>query len=947
MQAAPIASPAPRRHPSRRQTVYTIEQRLDVGARVAAWRDDHPDVRRMCWAALARDVFHQTPTKAVTMRLKRSWHEWQLHSEHGSHTNVAAGAEHRALRRRKDDNAHDTRRRDGEWIGFELLQWFVDEIEAIKGRADSRLMMDHARWLRSQLVASGVQDALLPKINKSWLFRWRRFFGISIRRGTTTFQVSWYKVVTRVRVMLGNMFRLRRLWALCHPGVPMRWLSADQKPSWMNNAGRRPMYARKGSRAVGAKENHAATRNRYTILTFVPSWASAGPEPPPVAVLFKAAGGGARLARELEVPPWMKLQFQEKGSYRADDVVEAIQWALPQAANSSESIVVMLDWFSAHLSAEVADAVRGLGHVLLYHGGGVTGLQQINDTHLHAVVQRMMEQLETAAMHRLRQADPQKIASFQRQDVLDIVAEMWQGIDHANVRQKGYAQTGPTLPDDATIDDLFVDLRPVWEHIDGQALRQQAIQDVNDQWAAGILQSWADAENIIEHHTPHPEVQEGLEGVDWEIVSDEDEDDGNDSNDEHGFGNDDDDDDGPPPPGGGSVSSASAASVDASASSSSAAAPAAGSMAGGGPPGDPGASGGPCSGASASSCLGASASSCISRDDGPRDFVEADIVTADSSGPTDVGVACGGLCDDPAYLTALKHVAKVARNTRNDQFLRVVLRELRKSSQKRLAGQSDQAAMLRDAAREEREKVAKARAERKELERKAALDDAVAKTALEDAKKQAAIARREALEASSAIRREELQRREALATQRRKARWLQTSFPVELARRLLAWRRGLEPETIASLAKAVRGIELTSRCLRDTQVPQLWDDDKSLTTASCYALMPGPGGRRAQVRCTTDFEWILFGEAWANKRAPDAGDALRKLLDRICPHASCLFARRYTPSVVMEACDYIAPKAFVHAVILLSKWLGEARFPLGVFAWPPAMPADTGSAGVA
>ena len=112
MQAAPMASPAPRRHPSRRQTVYTIEQRLDVGARVAAWRDDHPDVRRMCWAALARDVFHQTLTKAVTMRLKRSWHEWQLHSEHGSHTNVAAGAEHRALRRRKDDNAHDTRRRE-------------------------------------------------------------------------------------------------------------------------------------------------------------------------------------------------------------------------------------------------------------------------------------------------------------------------------------------------------------------------------------------------------------------------------------------------------------------------------------------------------------------------------------------------------------------------------------------------------------------------------------------------------------------------------------------------------------------------------------------------------------------------------------------------------------------------------------------------------------------
>eukprot|EP00974_Lingulodinium_polyedra_P059907 5773855-Lingulodinium_polyedra.AAC.1 len=61
--------------------------------------------------------------------------------------------------------------------------------------------------------------------------------------------------------MLGNIFRIRRLWSFCHPGVQMRWLSIDQKPSWMNNAGRRPMYAQRGARQVAAKESRAATRD--------------------------------------------------------------------------------------------------------------------------------------------------------------------------------------------------------------------------------------------------------------------------------------------------------------------------------------------------------------------------------------------------------------------------------------------------------------------------------------------------------------------------------------------------------------------------------------------------------------------------------------------------------------------------------------------------------------
>ena len=80
----------------------------------------------------------------------------------------------------------------------------------------------------------------------------------------------------------------------------------------------------------------------------------------------------------LHVPPWLLVQFQERGSYRTEDVVDFLDWALEPAACPQQSTVVLLGWFSAHLSAEVAALVARKGHILLLHGGGVTGIEQIN-----------------------------------------------------------------------------------------------------------------------------------------------------------------------------------------------------------------------------------------------------------------------------------------------------------------------------------------------------------------------------------------------------------------------------------------------------------------------------------------------------------------------------------------------------------------------------------------
>ena len=68
----------------------------------------------------------------------------------------------------------------------------------------------------------------------------------------------------------------------------------------------------------------------------------------------------------------MKVQVQVNGSYRPEDVVETLDWMLPNASDATESVVVLLGWCSGHLTDEVADLVRRNGHVLLFHGGGAT-----------------------------------------------------------------------------------------------------------------------------------------------------------------------------------------------------------------------------------------------------------------------------------------------------------------------------------------------------------------------------------------------------------------------------------------------------------------------------------------------------------------------------------------------------------------------------------------------
>ena len=251
-------------------------------------------------------------------------------------------------------------------------------------------------------------------------------------------QVSKSKLLRRLRVTLLNGIRLRTLWGKCFPGRPFRVVSFDQKPFWFNSVGSEATLSLKGARGVQVVENMCATRERWTFMSTACSWPVTSP--PAVACLFKASTG-ATIKQTLMTQNHVLIQTQEKGSYRVEDVLEFLDFWLPVAEQPEDSLLVMLDWFSAHLHEKLQQLVRKKGHILDYHGGGTTPIEQVNDTHIHAALSREYKVIENADAFRQRSINPKKVPRRNRQIIVDDITQIWNSFDHTK-GVMGHVQTG-------------------------------------------------------------------------------------------------------------------------------------------------------------------------------------------------------------------------------------------------------------------------------------------------------------------------------------------------------------------------------------------------------------------------------------------------------------------------------------------------------------------------
>ena len=149
-----------------------------------------------------------------------------------------------------------------------LYDWFVDLRASVAGILTPHFVISKAK----QLAATALEHMRttgdygpLPKINKGWLLRWKRDYGVVFRRPNMRYKCSKKLLTQRLRAMWVNNVKVRRLMHhFCGHEASDRIWGIDEKPVHMNEAGSKTTRTLElvGAVSVRLKENHAATRER-------------------------------------------------------------------------------------------------------------------------------------------------------------------------------------------------------------------------------------------------------------------------------------------------------------------------------------------------------------------------------------------------------------------------------------------------------------------------------------------------------------------------------------------------------------------------------------------------------------------------------------------------------------------------------------------------------------
>ena len=454
-------------------------------------------------------------------------------------------------------------------IGAELFAWFVDSIRNIVGRVPSFLLLDVANGLARALSQGHEQDKEagivpphevlpLPKIDYNWLKRWRRMHHVTWRTVTLRFKCNRDTLRSRLLVFWKNVLRVRFLHDLLEPKGELVFEGMDQKPLWFTASSQERTLALRGARKVAVKENVPMTRARFTAMTRC-RWPTPPSDGKELGILFRAAGGGARIRETLRVPPGVLLQFQEKGSYRLADVLTYFEWILdrsrvpcrlppasshaaicdtrtesdvilgdaaaevdtaggseavgggdPALSHAGRRVVYLLDWFAPHLDPCIDELIHAAGHAILRIGGHLTGLVQVEDTHAHAPYSKCYKRQETMDAYEQLQVRPDKLPSTSRQTVMDRALLAWSQVDHTSCSH-GFVANGIANALDGSEDaDLSEDIVDFWHGLKMSEVREGVRAEVEEAVRCGLSQ-FEDYHRILEPYLAHAAMLEGQE----------------------------------------------------------------------------------------------------------------------------------------------------------------------------------------------------------------------------------------------------------------------------------------------------------------------------------------------------------------------------------------------------------------------------------------------------
>jgi hypothetical protein len=123
----------------------------------------------------------------------------------------------------------------------ELYAWFVDIRGSLATTISPKFVLLKARQLADTIVQAQVHTGAfeaMPKINSDWLLRFKRDYGIVLRKPNLRFKCSKATLLARVKATWSNVLRARCLAEKLH-GVDIgaRMYGVDEKPIHFNESG--------------------------------------------------------------------------------------------------------------------------------------------------------------------------------------------------------------------------------------------------------------------------------------------------------------------------------------------------------------------------------------------------------------------------------------------------------------------------------------------------------------------------------------------------------------------------------------------------------------------------------------------------------------------------------------------------------------------------------------
>ena len=381
-----------------------------------------------------------------------------------------------------------------------LFEWFSVLRHSIKGRIPSKVVEMKAKQLLEDYCKTSLLQGftpVAPKITSHWLRFWRFEYDVSFRKPNRKFKVPKAVLLERLKIFWSNVIRVRALCQLAH-GIDPEMDGFDQTPYHKNEQGSQGAgtLAIRGAPIVPLLEGHAATRERWSANTMVTSSLERAQEIPPLECMFKA--DGENLERKLQADirnihgdgvPWLSVVTGPKASYREVHILNYLDRHLEPWGPGRQWRILFCDCFAPHMTDNVRRLAWLKGYILIIHGGGSTGVTQVNDTDLHQHLRRDYTEQESEAI-----IEEQRIGTScpttRPADCLRWMVNCWSN-SALHVRAvKGFKYTGAANSLNGAEDHLICrEAKVFWDELDMGAVRQELLHDVTLEYRAGRLRS--------------------------------------------------------------------------------------------------------------------------------------------------------------------------------------------------------------------------------------------------------------------------------------------------------------------------------------------------------------------------------------------------------------------------------------------------------------------------